>query len=928
MTIHTKIPGTIFLKCREKSLNYSETMISEKTHTNKSTVCQQPVSLISKHYKECVDKRGLDPHWILANCYSITKEKASEKLGYKVYSDGIWLEGSNGVGSFKPDTYKGKCKYLNSKVEYDIIFPTDPNNPDLWEEMEALKEKCIQINNHPCVLATEGVFKAIAGCSAGIPTVALLGVELGLTPKKSDPQGKRYLVSGLEKLVKAGIGIIIGFDADAATKHQVASAQKRLAHQLNKFNIPIYSITGMWDVDDDFENKNKGIDDYIMNHGEDKFHELVSNAETIESWESQFKDKLDKKDITQLEVAEKICEKYRTNLAWNIQNKSWYYYQYKKTGLWSEISREELSRIIILDVKSILGTIQNYSYVENVLKFVRDFLAIADWKDTKGLIPLEDGVLRIKDKKLLPHSPGYKFLWQLPYKWADRSLGCKPITDWLNETMMQDPTLVELLVAYAKAVVCRRYDLHRYIECIGEGGTGKSTYLTLLSWVAGEENTAVTTLKHLENNQFETASFLGKLLVLITDSEKYAGEVATLKAMTGGDLIRCEKKNQQQTKGFVYEGMVAIAANESIRSKDYTSGTARRRLTVLFGNKVDPEKMRDLKEEFKPYLAGFLDLILSMSDERMTQLVKLTDKYVPSLNSFKNQVLIETNDIAEWLDECCVLDSNAKTYVGTLNDGFMEKLYSSFHNFVTSRGKNSTFSTKAFSNNLLSLVESQLKIEGVHRYKDRNGSHFTGISLRSFRNKDKPSPITGLPCKNDTSTTENCRDVMDFNSECDGFVTGESTGSDGCDGCDAFLEKQNYKEENNNSAYPPPIVEGSRRKKPSHPSQVSLPMDTAVTEASPVIEKPVTEPPTLDTHSQQFSITDDPFNDGSTQFNIGDKIQYCGNLPPMKKKFGGILKISKIGSGKIKCIKEDRTETYWISHLNDFKLVNHSNIHQ
>ena len=47
------------------------------------------------------------------------------------------------------------------------------------------------------LVVTEGGFKAIALCSNGLPAIALLGVEMGLTPASEDPQGKRYLVPEL-----------------------------------------------------------------------------------------------------------------------------------------------------------------------------------------------------------------------------------------------------------------------------------------------------------------------------------------------------------------------------------------------------------------------------------------------------------------------------------------------------------------------------------------------------------------------------------------------------------------------------------------------------------------------------------------------------------------------------------------------------------
>ena len=63
-----------------------------------------------------------------------------------------------------------------------------------------------------------------------------------------------------------------------------------------------------------------------------------------------------------------------------------------------------------------------------------------------------------------------------------------------------------------KATVTERGDLQRYMELIGYGGSGKGTILRLLTQLVGKNNIAVTDLKQLEKNRFETASFYGKKL--------------------------------------------------------------------------------------------------------------------------------------------------------------------------------------------------------------------------------------------------------------------------------------------------------------------------------------------------------------------------------------------------------------------------------
>ncbi|MGB5712159.1 MAG: DUF3854 domain-containing protein, partial [Waterburya sp.] len=205
--------------------------------------------LLNKHIKECCIKRGLDRHWIEAGCSSLTIAEASQELHYTAKSPGILIEGANGQYQFKPDKpwadKQGKKapKYRTAAGdEYDALLPNHPTDPYYWTDLAKLKERCYKINDHPLLLVTEGGFKAIAACSKGIPTIALMGVEMGLTSSKDDPQGKRYLVPALEYYARAGFGFIFGFDADTYTKKPVLQALIKLAEALKKFEVPLYNL--------------------------------------------------------------------------------------------------------------------------------------------------------------------------------------------------------------------------------------------------------------------------------------------------------------------------------------------------------------------------------------------------------------------------------------------------------------------------------------------------------------------------------------------------------------------------------------------------------------------------------------------------------------------------------------------------------------
>ncbi|WP_009630211.1 phage/plasmid primase, P4 family [Synechocystis sp. PCC 7509] len=524
-----------------------------------------------------------------------------------------------------------------------------------------------------------------------------------------------------------------------------------------------------------------------------------------------------KKPPKPAKVARELAERYRHELAWNTSLKLWYRYSAKTSGVWSEIPDESVHSVVIADLEcrpDIAGS-YNFTFVSHTVSLMKAYLQVHDWHETPGLIPLEDGVLELATKQLLPHSPGYRLLWCLPYAWSGRAIGCQPIQNWMLEAMKGDFSLVKVFRAYLNAIATGRTDLQRYLECIGVGGSGKGTFTRLAMALVGAENTAVTTLGQLEKNRFETAGIFGKRLLLITDSERYGGEVSVLKAITGGDPVRYERKNVQQCKAFTPTCMVIVAANEPVQSGDYTSGLERRRLTLPFTHQVKPGGRRDLEKEFKPYLPGLLTWALEMPDEEVTGLLLDTSNLVRSLAASKAEFLIETNPMAEWLDACVVLERAAKTYVGVAqrdksssNDNiylFTNKwLYASYCEYSAVTGSKAV-SVRRFSTLLHDLCVSQLKLTGITKSRDNKGAYFEGLAIRHEDDeRDRPISFSSPPPKSGKfgeavslpklfQESEKLEHPLTFTesdglkTKSDGLVTGQTLGSDGSDGSDGLF---------------------------------------------------------------------------------------------------------------------------------------------
>lgn len=291
------------------------------------------------------------------------------------------------------------------------------------------------------------------------------------------------------------------------------------------------------------------------------------------------------------------------------------------------------------------------------------------------------------------------------------------------------------------------------------------------------------------------AAIFGKKLLLITDAERYGGEVFQLKAITGQDLIRYERKNVQQGADFVPTCMVIVAANEAVQSADYTSGLERRRLTVPWIHQVAPDKRQDLDSKFRPHLPGLLQWVLEMSDKEVTGLVRDTAKTVRSLALWKAESLIETNPLAEWLDFCIMCIPGAKTYVGVAKRDksldcpntyllINKWLYASYCEYSAGVGSKAT-SGQRFSGLLHDLCVNQLKLEGIKKCRDEHGSYFKGLAIRQYGDTS-PRIITSdnSPLDNPPNVRGGRNTPTPNPANPDVNLTAETHVTDGTDGSD------------------------------------------------------------------------------------------------------------------------------------------------
>jgi putative DNA primase/helicase len=176
-------------------------------------------------------------------------------------------------------------------------------------------------------------------------------------------------------------------------------------------------------------------------------------------------------------------------------------------------------------------------------------------------------------------------------------------------------------------------------------------------------------------------------------------------------------------------------------------------------NQIKGDRQKNLIEhkngqmhgDFLPYIPGLLNWVLAMDKKVATKTMKNYEESVPSLLAMKAKTLVETNPIADWLDNFVVYEQEARTNIGVAKRDkdsnsphwYLDTdrwLYPNYAEYCHNSGTRPV-SLRRFVTLLSDLGKNQLNLE-IRRERDRNGSYFVGLKIRS-ENDHEPPLITG-----------------------------------------------------------------------------------------------------------------------------------------------------------------------------------------
>ncbi|MBI2547617.1 MAG: hypothetical protein HYW23_04200 [Candidatus Aenigmarchaeota archaeon] len=294
---------------------------------------------------------------------------------------------------------------------------------------------------------------------------------------------------------------------------------------------------------------------------------------------------------------------------------------------------------------------------QHFLNETLDYIKSRTYKDrtifdnqNPNFLPLQNGILDIEKRTLLPYNPDFFFTSKLGIKY-DPDVDCQKIKKFLSEIVSPDD--VNLLIETAGYCLWREYPIQKAVMLVGDGANGKSTYLSLLGRFIGSENIASVSLQDLERNRFASSNLYRKLANIYADLPSVAlKNVGLFKMLTGGDIFAAEKKFKNSFQ-FRNHAKLIFSANQVPYVADETGAFYRRWVIINFPFKFEGDKsnlmiLQELVTEDE--LSGFLNLVIPA----LNKVLKEGFSYIKSTEEIKRAYIRASDPIAAFASDCLI----------------------------------------------------------------------------------------------------------------------------------------------------------------------------------------------------------------------------------------------------------------------------------
>ncbi|MEN4538245.1 phage/plasmid primase, P4 family [Pantoea agglomerans] len=507
-------------------------------------------------------------------------------------------------------------------------------------------------------------------------------------------------LAGLAREKHAALPLLIAADRDLNGDGQAKAKQ---AAEASRAAVALPPVFGDWN-------------DAFMQHGEESTRRALAEAATPPA-ASPF-DVMSEAEFSAMsasEKAERVAEHYRSALAVDASGETLSCY---RSGAWKVISGKQFER----DVAKLFQRLRapfsagKISGVVDTLKLMLPQQA----DPARRLIGFRNGVLDTRTGGFSPHN---KDFWLRTVSEVDYT---KPVQgetladhaphfwQWLDRAAGRDPAKRDIILAALFMVLANRYDWQLFLEVTGPGGSGKSIMAEIATMLAGTDNTTSATIETLESSR-ERAAVIGYSLIILPDQEKWSGDGAGIKAITGGDAVSVDPKYRDAYSTHIPAVILAVN-NNPMRFTDRSGGVSRRRVILHFPE-IIPADERD--PQLKEKISGELAVIVRQLMQQFSQPQQARSLLQSQQNS--DEAMRIKRDADPMVDFCGYLFTTPEPnalYMGNASIRPLQPrryLYHAYLAYMEANGYKNPLSMKMFG---LSL-ESIMREYGQHYMKRR-----------------------------------------------------------------------------------------------------------------------------------------------------------------------------------------------------------------
>ncbi|KJL66819.1 DNA primase [Enterobacter hormaechei subsp. xiangfangensis] len=456
--------------------------------------------------------------------------------------------------------------------------------------------------------------------------------------------------------------------------------------------------------------------DAFMQHGEEASRKAIYDAIRPPA-QSPF-DTMSEAEFTAMSASDKalrVHEHYGEALAVDANGQLLSRYD---NGIWKNIPAATFSRNVadlFQRLRAPFSSGKIASVVETLKLIIPQQAAPA-----RRLIGFRNGVLDTQSGIFSPHSKSHwlRTLCDVdftpPVEGETLETHAPNFWRWLDRAASGNPTKRNVILAALFMVLANRYDWQLFLEVTGPGGSGKSILAEIATMLAGEDNATSADIDTLEDPR-KRASLIGFSLIRLPDQEKWSGDGAGLKAITGGDAVSVDPKYQNPYSTHIPAVILAVN-NNPMRFTDRSGGVSRRRVIIHFPEQIAPEE-RDpqLRDKIARELAVIVRQLMQKFSDPMTARALLQSQQ----NS--DEALSIKRDADPTFDFCGYLEMLPQTsgmFMGNASivpRNYRKYLYHAYLAYMEANGYRNVLSLKMFGLGLpIMLKEYGLNYEKRH----------------------------------------------------------------------------------------------------------------------------------------------------------------------------------------------------------------------